>query len=35
MFWADGHADKFSISRLYFADREGKTVRQLPYKMDD
>ncbi len=35
MFWADGHADKFSVSRLYFADREGKRIRRLPYRMDE
>ncbi len=31
--WAVGHADKLSVSRLYFADFEGKTVRRLPYYM--
>jgi hypothetical protein len=35
VIWADGHADKLSISRLYFADREGKTVRCLPYDMKE
>ncbi|MHB8901242.1 MAG: BNR-4 repeat-containing protein, partial [Thermoguttaceae bacterium] len=34
ILWADGHSDKLSISRLYFADREGKTVRILPYDME-
>jgi hypothetical protein len=35
MLWADGHADKLSVSRLYFADRHGTKVRRLPYDMDD
>ena len=34
MLWADGDSDKLSISRIYFADREGKHVRMLPYDMD-
>jgi hypothetical protein len=34
VFWADGHADDLSVSRLYFADREGREVRRLPYDMD-
>lgn len=34
MLWADGHADKLSVSRLYFADRDGAKVRRLPYDMD-
>ena len=34
MLWADGHADKLSISRLYFANRDGSRVRRLPYDMD-
>jgi hypothetical protein len=34
MFWADGHADKLSVSRLYFADRDGTQVRRLPYYME-
>ena len=33
MFWADGHPDKLSISRLYFTNREGTKVRTLPYDM--
>jgi hypothetical protein len=33
-FWADGHADKHSISKLYFADRLGEVVRELPYEME-
>jgi hypothetical protein len=32
--WADGHADKHSISKLYFADRLGRVVRELPYEME-
>ncbi len=35
VLWADGHADKLSISRLYFGSRDGSTVRRLPYDMDD
>jgi hypothetical protein len=35
MLWADGHPDKLSISRLYFANRDGSKVRRLPYDMDD
>ncbi len=35
MLWADGHSDKLSVSRLYFADREGRTVRRLPYDMEE
>jgi hypothetical protein len=35
MLWADGHADKLSVSRIYFADREGRVVRRLPYDMPD
>jgi hypothetical protein len=34
LLWADGHADKLSVSRIYFADRDGRVVRQLPYDMD-
>ncbi|MBN1855221.1 MAG: BNR-4 repeat-containing protein [Pirellulales bacterium] len=33
--WADGHPDKLSISRLYFANRDGTHVRQLPYDMEE
>jgi len=33
MLWADGHADKLSVSRLYFANRDGTKVRRLPYDM--
>lgn len=34
MPWADGHADKLSVSRLYFANRDGTVVRRLPYDME-
>ena len=34
-FWADGHADEFSPSRLYFYDKTGKIVKQLPVDMQD
>ena len=34
VLWADGHSDTISVSRLYFADREGRAVRRLPYDMD-
>ena len=33
-FWADGNPDKLSESRLYFSDRSGKEVWQLPYDME-
>jgi hypothetical protein len=32
-FWADGDADKLSESHLYFSDRDGKVVKELPYNM--
>lgn len=32
--WADGHADKFSISRLYFCNRQADQVWTLPYDME-
>ena len=32
--WADGHARKKSKSRLYFTNRNGDHVWQLPYNMD-
>ncbi len=35
MLWADGHADKISVSRLYFANRDGTKVRRLPYDMEN
>jgi hypothetical protein len=34
MLWADGHADKLSVSRLYFTNRDGTKVRRLPYDME-
>ncbi|MDY0099401.1 MAG: BNR-4 repeat-containing protein [Bacteroidales bacterium] len=33
-FWADGDADKLSESRLYFINKRGGRLYQLPYKMD-
>ena len=33
-FWADGNADKLSESRLYFSDKNGEKVWQLPYEMN-
>jgi hypothetical protein len=33
-FWADGHADVFSRSFLYFTDKMGTAVWRLPYDMD-
>lgn len=33
-FWADGDADKFSESRLYFYDKKGNKVWMLPYEME-
>ena len=32
--WADGHSDKFSISRLYFCNKQGDRVWRLPYDME-
>ncbi len=32
-FWADGDADKFSESHLYFSDKKGNKVLELPYIM--
>lgn len=34
-FWADGHADQPSPSRLYFSDHLGREVRMLPYEMNE
>lgn len=34
-FWADGNADSFSISKLYFTNKKGDKVWQLPYNMED
>lgn len=33
-FWADGNADSFSKSALYFANKKGNKVWQLPYNMN-
>ena len=33
VFWADGDADKFSESRLYFCNKKGDKVWMLPYDM--
>lgn len=33
-FWADGNPDELSPSRLYFTNRAGTDVWQLPYDMD-
>ncbi len=32
-FWADGDADKFSESHLYFTNKQGNKVWELPYIM--
>jgi hypothetical protein len=34
-FWADGHADQFSESRLYFTNQKGDKTWVLPYDMKD
>jgi len=34
-FWADGNPDEFSESRLYFTNRTGDRVWELPYAMTD
>jgi hypothetical protein len=34
-FWADGNPDTFSRSHLYFANKSGDKVWQLPYDMRD
>lgn len=33
--WADGHADELSQSRLYFSNKKGNKVWELPYQMDE
>ncbi len=33
LFWADGNPLRESISHLYFSDRQGTKIRQLPYDM--
>jgi hypothetical protein len=32
-FWADGNADKFSESHLYFSNKKGNKICELPYEM--
>jgi len=32
-FWADGNADQFSESKLYFCNKKGDKVWVLPYDM--
>ena len=32
-FWADGNADKFSESKLYFCNKDGTKLYLLPYDM--
>jgi len=34
-YWADGDADKLSESHLYFANKNGDKVWELPYDMKD
>jgi hypothetical protein len=34
-FWADGDADKFSESHLWFSNKNGKKVYILPYEMSN
>jgi hypothetical protein len=34
-FWADGDADKLSESHLWFSDKDGKKVWELPYEMEN
>ncbi|MDR1683660.1 MAG: cellulase family glycosylhydrolase [Candidatus Symbiothrix sp.] len=34
-YWADGDADKFSESRLYFTNKKGNKVWMLPYDMEN
>ena len=34
-FWADGDADKFSESHLFFSNKAGDKVWQLPYDMEE
>lgn len=34
-YWADGNADTFSESKLYFTNKKGDKVWQLPYQMKD
>jgi hypothetical protein len=32
-FWADGDADEISESHLWFTDKSGKNIMELPYEM--
>jgi hypothetical protein len=34
-FWADGNADKLSESKLYFTNKAGDIVWELPYDMKE
>lgn len=34
-FWADGNADQFSESKLYFTNQKGEKVWVLPYEMNE
>lgn len=34
-FWADGDADKLSESHLYFSNKKGNEVWELPYEMKE
>jgi hypothetical protein len=34
-FWADGNAATFSESKLYFTNKKGNKVWELPYSMDN
>lgn len=34
-FWADGNADSLSESKLYFTNKSGDTVWELPYDMKE
>jgi len=34
-FWADGDADKFSESHLFFSNKKGNKVWELPYNMTE
>lgn len=33
-YWADGNPNQFTRSYLYFADKTGTKIRQLPYEMN-
>jgi hypothetical protein len=34
-FWADGNPDSLSVSHLYFCNRAGEEVWELPYEMEE